>query len=115
MKFIKPIFIVFSLVTLITIAINGSVYAQRPVLRPDTAVRKTTLSSDTIKLDTVTKKSTASGAFTSKVTYSAEDSIKADITNNIVYLYGKAHVKYEDFELEADYIRLDQKNNSLFA
>ncbi|MFA6945020.1 MAG: putative LPS assembly protein LptD [Pedobacter sp.] len=37
------------------------------------------------------------------------------MTNNIVFLYGKAHVKYEDFELEADYIRLDQKNNSLFA
>ena len=100
---------------MITIAIDGSDYAQRPILRPDTAVRKTTLSSDTIKLDTVTKKSTASGAFTSKVTYSAEDSIKADMTNNIVYLYGKARVKYEDFELEADYIRLDQKNNSLFA
>ena len=115
MKFIKLIFIVFSLVTLITIAIDGSVYAQKPVLRPDTAVRKTTLSSDTIKLDTIIKKSTTSGSFTSKVTYSAEDSIKADISNNIVFLYGKARVKYEDFELEADYIRLDQKNNSLFA
>ena len=115
MKFIRPIYIVFSLVTLITIAIDGSVYAQKPVLRPDNTLRKSTLVPDTLKLDTATKKSTASGSFTSKVTYSAEDSIKADITNNIVFLYGKARVKYEDFELEADYIRLDQKNNSLFA
>lgn len=115
MKFIRSIFIVISLVTLITIAIDGSVHAQQPVLRPNNAVRTSSLLADTIKLDTVTKKSTASGTFTSKVTYSAEDSIKADITNNIVFLYGKARVKYEDFELEADYIRLDQKNNSLFA
>lgn len=115
MKFIRPFFIVFSLATLIVIAINDSVYAQRPVLRPDNAVKALTLSSDTIKLDTVTKKSTGSATFTSKVTYSAEDSIKADLTNNIVFLYGKARVKYENFEIEADYIRLDQKNNSLFA
>lgn len=115
MKFIRPVFIVFSLAALIVIAINDSVYAQRPVLRPDNAVKALTLPSDSIKLDTVSKKSTGSATFTSKVTYSAEDSIKADLTNNIVFLYGKGRVKYENFEIEADYIMLDQKNNSLFA
>lgn len=32
-----------------------------------------------------------------------------------MYLYGKARVKYEDFELDAEYIRLDQKNKKIFA
>ena len=30
-------------------------------------------------------------------------------------MYGKARVKYEDMELDADYIQYDQKNNTLFA
>ncbi len=29
----------------------------------------------------------------------------------LLYLYGKARVTYEDFELDADYIRVDEKNN----
>lgn len=92
-----------------------SIWAQDPSLRPDNASPGVRLRSDTVKTDTVTKKINKSSSLNSKVTYSAEDSIIADMPNNIVFLYGKAKVKYEDFELEADYIRLDQKNNSLFA
>jgi lipopolysaccharide assembly outer membrane protein LptD (OstA) len=91
------------------------IYAQKRASQDDNVLKSARLSMDTIKIDTISKKAKQPGAFTSKVTYSAEDSIKADIKNNIVFLYGKAKVKYEDFELEADFIRLDQKNNSLFA
>lgn len=90
-------------------------YAQKTVSPSDNEVKAARLSADTIKLDTVSKKTNQAGAFSSKVNYSAEDSIKADINNNIVFLYGKAKVKYEDFEIEADFIQLDQKNNTLFA
>jgi len=94
---------------------NGLVYAQRTVLRPDNASPDTTLRIASSKTDTVIKKTKYSGSITSKVTYSAEDSTFFDMKNNIVFLYGKARVKYEDFEIEADFIRLDQKNNSIFA
>ena len=94
---------------------NGSIYAQQTVLRPDNASPDTTLRPAGLKTDTVTKKIKNPGSLTSKVTYSAVDSTNFDLINNIVFLYGKARVKYEDFEIEADYIRLDQKNNSIFA
>ncbi len=115
MKLNRPFFIIFSL-TFIFVLNKGSIlYAQQNNLPTDNAPSEPRLSIDTIKLDTTYNKTKTSGNFTSKVNYSAEDSIKADVTNNIVLLYGKAKVKYEDFELEADFIRLDQKNNSLFA
>src|SRR4051812_26336047 len=45
----------------------------------------------------------------------AVDSSYFDQDNKIYYLWGRAHVEYEDFELEADYIRVDQKNHLIFA
>lgn len=45
----------------------------------------------------------------------AVDSSFFDQDNKIYYLWGKAHVLYEDFELDADYIRVDQKNHLIFA
>ena len=54
-------------------------------------------------------------ALKSQVTSHADDSTIVDKANQITYLYGNARVKYEDFELDADYIRLDQKNHLLFA
>jgi lipopolysaccharide assembly outer membrane protein LptD (OstA) len=90
---------------------------------------------DTIKLDTTKnrkppkgKKSTAktptkSAADTTKKTEGlqsevkshADDSTVVDQEKQLTYLYGNARVTYEDFELDADYIRVDQKNHLLFA
>ncbi len=42
------------------------------------------------------------------ITAHADDSTRVDDIHNILYLYGKARVTYEDFELEADFIRVDQ-------
>ncbi|WP_207420886.1 putative LPS assembly protein LptD [Desertivirga brevis] len=63
--------------------------------------------------DTLTKKSNS--GLNSTIEYHAEDSIKFSIDRTIVYLYGKARVSYEEMELSADYIRLDQKNKAMFA
>ncbi len=64
------------------------------------------------KTDTTQKND---GQIQSEVTTHAEDSIKYSADHQIVYLFGKARVTYEDFELDADYIRVDKKNNLLFA
>lgn len=115
LKFIRLIFIYFFFAVLFELSITKIVYAQQTVLRPDNVNRDTTLQPVAIKSDTVTKKSNSGSDLNSKVNYAAEDSVIFDMTNNIVYLYGKARVKYEDFELDADFIRLDQKNNTVFA
>ncbi|WP_439698086.1 putative LPS assembly protein LptD [Mucilaginibacter sp. AW1-7] len=61
--------------------------------------------------DTTKKK----GGIQSEVKAVAEDSTIVDNEHNILYLYGRARVTYEDFELDADYIRVDQKNHLIFA
>jgi lipopolysaccharide assembly outer membrane protein LptD (OstA) len=83
-------------------------YSQQPVLKPAPAKRDSVPASRTD-----TARSTS--GFTSKVSYSAQDSIRIDHITNIIYLYGKARIIYNDFQLDADYIRLDQKNNLAFA
>jgi lipopolysaccharide assembly outer membrane protein LptD (OstA) len=49
------------------------------------------------------------------VYYSASDSTILDAANQVVYLYGKAKVKYGEIGLEANYIRLDWETNEVFA
>jgi len=44
-----------------------------------------------------------------------DDSTHIDKTNNILYLYGHARVKYQDVEMDADFIRVDQKKKLIFA
>ena len=51
----------------------------------------------------------------SEVQYSAQDSTKYSKDRSIIYLYGKARVIYQTFELDAEYIRYDSKNNTVFA
>ncbi|MDP9078723.1 MAG: LPS-assembly protein LptD [Bacteroidota bacterium] len=62
-----------------------------------------------------TTKNGSNGGLQSQVTSHAEDSVITDKVHDITYLYGRARVTYEDFELDADYIRLDQKNHLIFA
>lgn len=114
MKFIRLIFIYFFTIALLPIGFRHPAYAQDTVLRRDNVNRDTTLQLPLIKADTVTKKSNK-GGLTSKVNYSAQDSMIFDISTKIVFLYGKGRVIYEDFELDADFIRLDQTNNTVFA
>lgn len=114
LKFIRPLFIYFFPVFLLLFKFNEPLYAQQLVVRPDNVKPDTTLRDTTLKQDSVTTKS-SSAAIETEVIYGAEDSIKTDRVTNIVRLYGKARVKYGEMELDADYIELDQKNNTLFA
>lgn len=58
---------------------------------------------------------TKKGTLQEEVKSHADDSTIVDRKHQITYLYGKARVTYGDFELDADYIRLDQKHHLLFA
>ena len=49
------------------------------------------------------------------VTIVANDSSWNEVNKNIIHLYSGAKVKYQDFELSADYIRLDRNTNMLYA
>lgn len=51
----------------------------------------------------------------SKIEYSAVDSTKYSKDKSIIYLYGKARVIYQSFELDADYITYNSKTNTVFA
>lgn len=64
--------------------------------------------------DTVVMRDSSSGLQT-VVNIVANDSSVNEPQSNILYLYGGAKVKYDQFELAADYIRLDMNTNVLFA
>ena len=66
----------------------------------------------TAKNDTTPKKA---GGLEDIVKSVAEDSSYVDNENKISYLYGKARVTYQDFELDAEYIRVDEKRHLIFA
>lgn len=88
--------------------------AHGQVLRPKSTNSSTGgVSSTVLKVDATSNKSASQ--LSSKVKYTAEDSIRFDRANNVVYLYGKARIISEDVELDADYIRLDQKRDLVFA
>lgn len=93
-----------------------------PINTNVTNVRDTTLSvTDTTKNHLLKKEGQDTVKMTDKdgletvVTIVANDSSWNQVSKNIVHLYKGAKVKYQDFELAADYIRLDRSKNELFA
>jgi len=83
----------------------------------DTVKTKGTKSNNTKgiigKTDTSSKK--GKNELASEIKGNADDSTIVDKVHNILYFYGRARVKYEDVEMDADYIRVDQKNHLIFA
>ncbi len=73
-----------------------------------------TLLVDSLSADSIINLKNKS-ALKSKVTYSAKDSIRYDITGKMVYLYNGAVVNYEDIELKADYIIINQETLTIYA
>lgn len=70
---------------------------------------------DTTKRDTTGNKKKSNSDLDKKVEYKAQDSVKYNKDKSVIYLYGQAKVLYGDFELSADFIRLDNINNTVFA
>jgi lipopolysaccharide assembly outer membrane protein LptD (OstA) len=63
------------------------------------------------KIDT----SISEDAIESRVDYVAKDSMRIDMEIEKVYLYGEAQVNYENIQLNADYIEVDLRNNTVLA
>ena len=72
---------------------------------------------DSTKTDTLTVDTNVvqDDALKFPVKYHARDSIRVNIIDEIVYLYGAATVDYEDMHLNADYIVIDMNKKELFA
>lgn len=56
-----------------------------------------------------------SGPLEAKVVYNASDSIRFDLQEQKVYLYGVASVEYENIKLNADHIQYGFKDNVVYA
>lgn len=69
--------------------------------------------------DTIAKPSVPASqeesALKSKVDYSARDSIRFDVVNQKMYLFGDSKVLYEDMTLKADYIEFDMSKNIAYS
>ncbi len=68
-----------------------------------------------IPLDTRPRQSGSGNILDQKVEYSAKDSIRFDITKQMVHLYGNADMKYGDIHLTAAYINIDFRKRELLA
>ncbi|RZJ80925.1 MAG: LPS-assembly protein LptD, partial [Flavobacterium sp.] len=55
------------------------------------------------------------GGLDDKLEYYAKDTTDIDRKNGVMQLYGSARVIYDEFELDAEYIRFDSRNNTIFA
>ena len=74
-----------------------------------------TIAIDTVSTDSVVVSKPRSGPLKDKVTYSSKDSMRVDVINQKLYLYGDAQVNYQDIELKAYYIILDLGKEEVFA
>ena len=68
--------------------------------------------------DTIVKKKGAPvdlNNINDEITMHSDDSTVDDLEHQMHYLYGNARITYGDFELDADYIRIDDKNHLIYA
>jgi lipopolysaccharide assembly outer membrane protein LptD (OstA) len=87
---------------------NDSIPARADSIPPLAAAR------DSLKSDTV-KTPPPKGDIETTINYSAKDSIRATLDNQMVWLYGDAKIKYGEIELEAEEIIIDYASNTLTA
>jgi hypothetical protein len=90
---------------LIAVLLSGTLFSQDTIPK---SVKK-----DTLKKDS--NGDSENSAIKSKVTYNSRDSIRFDMSNQKVFLYGDAKVIYEDMEIKAGYIEFDMEHNIVFA
>jgi lipopolysaccharide assembly outer membrane protein LptD (OstA) len=100
----------------ITTAILLTSVGNRVLAFSSFSFQQTIKQQDSAKKDTTknAKKMTKS-SLDDKLEYFASDSVRLDKKNGVTHLYGDARVIYEEFQLDAAYIRFDSKNNTIFA
>ncbi|MGY0035483.1 hypothetical protein [Pedobacter sp. NJ-S-72] len=142
MKFLRTILLLNTIVLLVSSAGHSAFaienFSARQILQQDTTKKNITKVKpdagakvpglqlqDTSKRDTTKIKNGAGGSLDAKkpgvkeedgkIEYSAVDSTKYSKDRSIIYLYGKARVIYQSFELDADFITYNSKTNTIFA
>ena len=83
---------------------------KKPLIKKDSLLLKK--ESDTIKKDSIIL---PKSSVESKITHNAKDRIKQLAKQKKIELFNEAHVTYQDIDLKAGYILIDNKNNTLFA
>lgn len=83
-----------------------------PSLPDSTALKIIPNDSTPIKIDTIY---TSDDSFESKATFSAKDSLFADIKNKKLFLYGEAKLDYDGLTLTANYIEIDMNTHEILA
>ena len=125
MKFIRLLFLLVTVLIMNNAAasISGkpryNCFAADTIIKLDTLKDRKVLRKPPLTADQVRKvgnnDTTNRGGLKSIVKSSADDSKYTDRVHKISYLYGNAKVSYEDFELNADYIRVDENRHLIFA
>lgn len=96
-------------------------HPKRPIAPPTTTEAKdTTIQPATIPLPTNSnidwsQVKLSKESLGEQVDYQAKDSMYFDIKAQQIHLYGAAEVKYQKMTITADYIRIDWKDNIVFA
>ncbi|TKC10314.1 LPS-assembly protein LptD [Pedobacter polaris] len=106
-------YIIFFICALLLTSVGNKAFALS-----NFSFQQITKQTDSSKKDTakVGKKMTkGGGGLDDKLEYYAKDTTAIDRKNGVMQLYGSARVIYEDFELDAEYIRFDSRNNTIFA
>ena len=88
---------------------TANCYSQDSIRKRTDTVISANSSSDKVGVET------HNSAFKSKVVYGARDSIRFDVDNQKVFLFGEAQVEYEDMKLNAAYIEFDMVRNIAFS
>ena len=96
--YLKSRFLIVSLIFLTCLANNS--FGQESVVITDTLEVKDSTNKVFINDD---------------VLYNSSDSMRFDIVNKKVFLYGDAFIKYENTEIKADIIEIDWTRNQIFA
>jgi hypothetical protein len=131
LKFINLIFL-FAIILMV----NVLAYAHKGRATINRGIADTIIKIDSTKYPKLTKGKKSKGTSTAKNGTSGQrivkDTVKSksnldaelkdiadssynDVKNSISYRIGNARVTYGDFELDAEYIRIDQKNHLIFA
>lgn len=91
-------------------------YKMQVIQQQDTTKTKTKKLKDSkLKAGADTTKKKPVKPADEKIEYSAVDSTKYSKDRSIIYLYGKARVIYQTFELDADYIEYNSKTDIMFS
>jgi hypothetical protein len=99
---------------------STTIRQSKPALRLSKEVRKsikdslTVLRPDSIAEDSLKTKQGGSD-FDAEVEYTADGKISINNSENKIYMYQNAQVKYKDIELKADYIELNRDSNLIHA